>query len=213
MSTESLIAELTMKARPIKRLPHMRICAEWMTITLLSFASIGWLYGFRPDLSIKLAEPKFMLEIAMNAMLVLVAGCSATAFSYPDRAKVTFLKPMLAMIFVGYSLITAITAFSQPDLTTDFVNTAPHGVRCLLCILSFATLPAFWMFWRLRHLASVKPMQAGGAALMMAVAAGCLGVRLVETEIESGGMVLWHYVPLVVLSGIGLLLGKRIFKW
>ena len=213
MSIESMIAELAMQARPVKRLSHVRICAEWMTVTFISFAVIGLLFGFRPDLSLKLVEPKFMLETAMNAMLVLVAGCSATAFSYPDRAKATFLKPMLMMIFIGYSLIMLFTAFSQPDLTADFVNTAPHGVRCLLCILAFAALPAFWMFWRLRQLASVKPMQAGGAALMMAVAAGCLGVRLVETEIESGGMVLWHYMPLIVLSGIGLLLGKRIFKW
>jgi hypothetical protein len=213
MSTQSLIAELTMQARPRKRLPHMRICAEWMTITLLSFAAIGWLYGFRPDLSAKLAEPWFMLEMAMNAMLVLVAGCSATAFSYPDRAKATFLKPMLAMIFMGYSLITLMTVFNEPNLASEVASNARHGLECLLCIVSFAAIPAIWMFWRLRQLASTKPMQAGGAALMMAVAAGCLGIRLVETEMESAGMVIWHYLPLLVLSGLGLILGKRIFKW
>jgi hypothetical protein len=213
MSTESMIAELALRARPVKRLPHLRICAEWMAVTVVSFAAIGLLYGFRPDLSQRMAEPLFMLEIAMNAMLVLVAGCSATAFSYPDRAKATTLKPMLLMIFMGYSALAVMTAFKQPDLAAQFANNAPHGIRCLLCILSFAAIPAIWMFWRLRYLATTKPMQAGGAAVMMAVAAGCLGVRLIETEVESSSLILWHYLPLLVLSSLGLFLGKRIFKW
>lgn len=43
----------------------------------------------------------------------------------------------------------------------------------------------------------------------VAVAAGCLGVRLVETEVESSSLILWHYLPLLVLSALGLFLGKK----
>lgn len=213
MSTESIISELAMQARAVKRLPHWRICMEWMTITCTCLVVIGLAFGVREDIHVKLSETIFLIEIFFNFMLILIAGCCSTAFCYPDRAKANFLLPMLVILMLMYSILTFVLALSSPNFTSEFIHAAPHGIRCLACISAFAAIPALWMLWRLRQLASVRPMLAGGAALLMAVATGCLGVRLVETEIESASMIVWHYLPLILFSIIGLALGKRIFKW
>lgn len=210
MTTESLIAELTLQARPIKRLPHLRVCVEWALVTLLSLAVVSQFSGLRDDIAARLAEPMFALELALNFMLIVIAGCAATAFSYPDRAQAPFLKPALLICFGAYSALIVFSVVSAPSAVPTDV---PHGIECFTCILSFAAMPALWLFWRLRQLASTRPMHAGFAALMMAVAVGCLGVRLVENETASAGVMLWHYLPLVLLSALGLLLGKKIFRW
>jgi len=215
MNTKTLIKELALKAGPVKRIAHTRICVEWMAITLLCLVAVGNVYGFRPDLVQQLSSPLFLSEMLLNALLIVVAGCTATAFSYPDRAKATLLKPALMAVFFGYSAIALVTVFTEPTIHSpvEGMKHDAHGMACLLCIFAFAAIPALWMFWRLRQLASTRPMLAGGTALMMAIATGCLGVRLVEREIMSAGLILWHYLPLLVLSALGLILGKKIFRW
>ncbi len=216
MNTKTLIKELTLKAGPVKRIAYRRICVEWIVVTLICFVAIANLYGLRPDLSQQLSSPLFLGEMLINTMLIIVAGCAAIAFSYPDRAKAPLLKPALIVVFLGYSVITLITAFTEPALIHSHIEGVKHhehGMACMLCIFSFAAIPALWMFYRLRQLASTKPMFAGAAALMMAVATGCLGVRLVEVEIMPTGLILWHYLPLLIISALGLVLGKKIFHW
>lgn len=212
MNTDALIAEMALNARPVKRLKHARLCAEWLAAVVLSLLGVSVVNGLRPDLAARLAEPQFMAELLLNLMLVVVAGCAASAFAYPDRAKARVLTPLLLVSFVLYSALVLRTALQTPSLGQELATNAHHGFECLGCILSVAALPAVWMLWRLRRLASIKPMQAGAAALMMAVAAGCLGVRLVETEQATAGLLLWHYLPLLVLSALGLLLGKKLFR-
>jgi len=208
MTTESLIAELTMQARPVARIAHARVCAEWCAVVLLCLIGGCVVSGVAEELYIRLNDPLFIGELALNVMLIVIAGCAATAFAYPDRAQAPLLKPALIACFAGYSGLVASTIMSAPAL-----ESSAHGLECFTCILSFAALPAIWMFWRLRSLASTRPMHAGAAAAMMAVATGCLGVRLVEHETAAAGLLLWHYIPLLVISAVGLLLGKKIFRW
>lgn len=213
MNTQALAAELASHHQPVKPITYGRLCLEWAAVTAISFAAVVFFYGgFRADLSARLAEPLFAAEIALNLLLAVVAGFSATALAYPDRAA-RMRRILLWIVFTGYSAIFLMTAFYRPVVTDPLANTAPHGFECLLCILTFAAVPALWMLWRLRQLASVKPMQMGFAALLMAMAAGGVGVRLVESEIMPDGLLLTHYLPILLLSGAGLLLGGKLFRW
>ena len=213
MDTRLFITELATALRPVKQLPYIRIGAEWLVITVIALAGIGALYGFRPDLATRMANPLFSMELALNAMLIAIAGSTAIACCYPDRAKAPFLKLTLVAIAIGYSVLIGISVAKEPVQLNDALNHAPHSIECLLCILSFAAIPALWLFWRLRKLACMRPVLVGAIAVMAAIATGCLGVRLVETGIIPAGFALWHYMPLVLLTTVGLLLGNKIFRW
>lgn len=213
MNTGVLISALSQSLRPVRHLAFARICGEWLTVTVASFAAIALLYGFRTGLAGQLATPLFAIEMALNILLIVAAGLMAVSLAYPDRASVVLLRPLLANVFTFYSGIALVTALRDPGVLDSVENTAPHGLACLMCIVSFAAIPALWMLWRLRALAITRPMQTGFAALLMATATGSLGVRLVETEIAPSGLIVWHYLPLLALSGLGVYAGNRIFRW
>lgn len=212
MKIESLISELTLQAKPVKLVPYGRVCFEWCAVVLTSLVLIGLYCGLREDMQARLAEPIFVAEMVLNALLVMIAGCAATAFAYPDRAKASLLTPMLGAVFLGYSGLM-LAALMQMPKATALHSVPTHGLECLVCILAFAAAPALFMVWRLRKLASVKPLYMGGAALLMAMATGCLGVRLVEVELVSDGMMLSHYLPMIVISALGYFAGQKIFRW
>ncbi len=213
MNTDALVAELSGSLKPVKSTRYARICAEWLVVTIASFIIMGNISGFRADLNARMGEPLFVAEISLNLLLIIIAGLTACALAFPDRAKTPLLKPLLGLVFAGYGFFALRTIFTIPNIADSLANTAPHGIECLICILGFATAPALYMFWRLRKLAPVHPAQMGGAVMMMAVATGCLGVRLVENEIMPSGLLLWHYAPLLILSGVGLWLGRKLFRW
>ncbi len=212
MNTDNLIAELSGKAAPVKYLSPMRICAEWLVVVFGSLALITCAHGLRADFADRMREPAFILELFLNVALLMRAGCAATLSSYPDRARIPALNNLLLTLFAGYSLLMFYQILSSHGSAAS-MHEAPHGVECLLCILSFAAIPAAWMAWRLRKLASTIPAIVGGAVVMMSMAAGCLGVRLIETETSGAGLFMWHYLPLVLFSLLGLVAGKKIFRW
>ena len=214
MSTQTLAAQLASRHQPVKPIPFGRICLEWASVTAISFAALVFYYGgFRADLSARLLEPLFTAEIALNFLLVVVAGLSATACAYPDRARTRMHQILLWIVFTGYSAIFLMAAFHRPDLAGPPSGHEPHGLECLQCLLAFAIIPACWMSWRLRQLACVKPMQMGFTAILMAMATGGLGVRLLESGHLQDGLMLTHYLPILLLSGAGLLLGGKFFRW
>ena len=213
MNTDALVTELSGALKPVKSVGYGRILAEWLAVTLASFLGVGGVIGFRPDLSARMSEPLFATEIALNLLLILIAGLTACALAFPDRAKTPLLKPLLALVFIGYGFFALKTLFTIPDIVDSLANTAPHGISCFICILIFAFIPTLYLLWRLKKLATVNPALMGSAALMTTIATGCLGVRLVEDEIMPSGLLLWHYAPLLILSGAGLWLGRKFFRW
>lgn len=152
-------------------------------------------------------------ELTLNILLIVISACAAVTFSYPDQPGAQTLRPFLAIVFAGYSAVALLSAFQSPELIGDIASSAPHGLECFICILVFAILPTGWMIWRLRRLASTAPALLGGLILLTATATGCLGVRIVETEIITTGLIVWHYLPLILLSGLGMASGTKIFRW
>ncbi|WAC49831.1 NrsF family protein [Asticcacaulis sp. SL142] len=210
MSIETLITQLSGKDRPVRYVPFLRVCAEWMAVTAISFGVLTLIYGLRADLGARIGEPLFLAELLMNLSLVIAAGVTATAAAYPDRAGIKGWRYLFILPLGLYAVVFTAAASGTPDLAGAVFH--KHGFHCLLCIVIFAIIPAAWMLFRLRRLMVVKPMQAAGLSLIMALAAGGLGIRLVDAEPLSVGLLIWHYLPILMLSGLALLLGRKIFR-
>jgi hypothetical protein len=214
MNNETLIAELSATLKPIKPASacRVRIARECAVVIAISLVGITALQGLRPDFAEQVREPLFLFELVLNLLLIIVSAAASIALAYPDSAHGKWLKPALLVTFFGYSGLVFMTA-SAPSTLDDMGHVMHHTIECMLCILSYAALPALWILWRTRKLAPVRPLMSGVIALMMATSVGCLGVRLVESENVADGTVLWHYMPLVLFSALGLLFGKKIFRW
>ncbi|NBO18314.1 MAG: DUF1109 domain-containing protein [Proteobacteria bacterium] len=214
MNTELLIAQLTQQARPVRRVSFARVCKQAAFVTFGSLWLICSLYGLRPDISERLGETVFFFEIFLNVLLIGAAGWMAALCAFPDsRRQARLLLPLLGLVIAGYSLMAGIALMREPASLAESLDTRPHGIECLLCILSFAAVPGVWLYLRVKFLATTQPRLAAAATLLMAAATGALGVRLVESEISSAGLLLWHYLPVFATSLVGYTTGKKIFHW
>ena len=210
MKTEQLIQSLATQAAPVKTTSYQRLMVEWLCLTLGSLMAITLLYGLRADLSQQLSTTSFQIEIMANTMLFLFSGFGAIHLAYPR--KLSKLVPT-SLVIVGAIYVAAILykIATPAEQSVDLHHS--HSIYCLLCILSFAAIPAIYILWRLKQLATTNPAILGALCLLMATSAGAIGVLLVESEVVSTGLILWHYLPLAVISALGYAIGKKIFRW
>lgn len=214
MNTELLITQLAVQAKPVRRESMARVCRQWLLVTLGSLWLTCSLYGLRADISERMGETVFFFELLLNALVIVVAGVMATVCAFPDRKRdaMRFL-PLMGLALGGYALMAALTLMREPVSLAEMLDTRPHGVECLSCILSFAAVPGLWLWLRVKRLATTQPRLAGAATVLMAMATGALGVRLVETEISTAGLLMWHYLPIMAVTAAGYILGRKIFRW
>jgi len=215
MNTDSLIAELSLKLETARPVPLRRVMLEWFGVSLISLAMVVAMSGLRADFASQMQHAGFALEMALNVILMIAAAWATVMTAYPDRAHAPVPRILLAVSFIGYSALALLAIVSSPEWLDSLamVETHSHGIECLMCILAGATMPALWLFWRVRRLASVVPSLSGALAVLTAIATGCLGVRLVEHDDGSAGHLLWHYLPLILFSLAGFALGKKVFRW
>ncbi len=210
MNTNKLIASLAQNTAPLSHLSFGRVFAELATITCLSLLTITLLYGIRADISIQLSNEIYNFELFANSLLLIASAYTAVSLAYPDRItnkSTSFL--LLGLALYGVSIIFKL--LENTEFSGEHIHI--HSIECLICILSFAIIPAIFITWRLRKLATVKPALLGAVCLLMATSVGTLGVLIVESEVVSTGLILWHYLPIFALSFLGYLLGRKIFSW
>lgn len=210
MKTQELIASLTKQAnRPVVPLTMRRVGVESGVIALLALAMNLAISGLRPDWQARIAEPAFVTDVISVALLALCAGICTFGLAYPDRAHRRWPVVLFWCAFALQVMAAVWTLWFMPP-----VNDAPaHTIECLSCIVMVALLPSGWLWWRLRQLASVRPAQMALCATTMALALGCLGVRMVEDHVATAGMLSWHYLPLWGFAALGWVSGKRLFRW
>jgi len=209
-NTEELIEALVQDAAPVKPAPHpFAQSVKWMAGGAIYVALAVMYLGLRPDLMLKLQSSLFVAEIGLLAGIVVATFLSAALLAFPDlhQKRVVAFAPVLALALCVLAIFLAWQADSPPSAPPG------HGAECLLCIASFALLPAAWMLHSMRNFASTHPRLAGGIALLCAFSIGALALRLSEQTDSIVHIVQWHYLPMIGIVIVGLGLGKVFLKW
>ncbi len=211
MKTDDLIAQLAQDTTPRVRQSFARHMASMLLLVAGNIALMLSIHGVREDIAARLSEPVFLVELSINALLILVLSYLAVSKQFPGRTIAIPYRYLVGALLFGYSLVVFNAAF----LGGVSMAEASHGhtFECTLCILSFAVLPLAWLLYVSRKLAVTNPAIAGAMASLFALSVGSLGVRLVEQDIDNVTLILWHYIPVIVLSFGGIWLGKKLFRW
>ena len=207
---DQLIADLSKQASPVKPMPHPFVSMlKWAAGTGIYLALLMACFGLRGDMTLKLASPLFLTEIGLLACMILASGLSVAVLSFPDmyQKRLAAFAPLVPLL-----LFIAILAVEWLEDVPPSPKPA-HGIECLLCILCYSILPACWIFYHLRKMASTHAALAGGIALLGATSIGCLALRLSEQTDSINHLIQWHYLPMIALSAIGLGIGGKFLKW
>lgn len=208
---DALINRLAQDTAAVKPAPHPFLLSAKLMGSAVAYLTIVLMFsGVRPDLLIKLHEPLFVAELASLAGIFVATSLSASLLSFPDihqLRRVAFAAPVITFaLFVAVMLIAWLADNPSAPLPI-------HSVECTMSISLVSLLPAAWIFYVMRKLASTHFHLAGCCTLLFAFSIGAIWLRLYEVNNSIIHVIEWHYLPMIAFGIVGLWLGKVILKW
>jgi hypothetical protein len=212
METSELISRLAEQPAPrcAGACPYSMV-SRWLGVTFGGIIIMVAFLGLRPDLSLRLAEPLFLAEIAVLFLLLVASGMSACWLAFPDQRQQPWLVKLPLVPLTVYAALIAYR-LSVPEATAAPLE-KDNGIDCALCITGMAIVPAFTLLYLVRRCATTVPRLTGAVALLAAAVSGHLMLKFVEANDSLPHFAVSHLLPILLLCGIGFLLGKKILAW
>lgn len=207
---EKQIASLVADAKSVRPAPSpLRLWLNWMAIALVYIVISLLVLGVRADVMERLHSAMFIAEMGVLIAIVSSTALSASLLAYPDiyqHSRWTLTPVFMFVIFVGV-IVLAWQADNPPS------PLPVHSYQCSLTIAMLALLPAAWMFYSMRQLASTHRHLAGIVVMLSAFSTGAIILRLSEQTNSIIHVIEWHYLPMIGVASVGVWLGKVLLKW
>lgn len=213
MKTNDLIAALAADIAPIDPArADRRFFVKLAGGAVLALTAVLLLMGLRPDLPAAAALPMFWVKLIFPASLALAALVVLRRLSYPGmrlgRAPAAAALPVTVVwIFAGLVLLAA-PAGGRLALVL--------GETWIQCPISIALLsvPALALaLWAARELAPTRLALAGAAAGLFAGAVAAFAYALHCPETQAPFLAVWYVLGMLIPTGAGALLGRRVLRW
>lgn len=212
MQTEDLIRALAKDAKPVARLAHPALRATaWTMISVAYVGAILWLVGVRPDLSAKLSDQRFLIEVGAALLTSMMAAAAAFCAGCPGRplwerfAPLPFMAVWLASLGEG--------------CWRQWVQAGPEGLHlqvdltCFRSITAVGLVPAVVILLMIRKGAPIAPMSTTGLAILAATALSAAALRLFHTQDMSLMLLVWQFGSVALLAGLGFFAGQYVLRW
>lgn len=212
MRTEELIAKLS-NEQSKKTLKTPSYYASCLLVTLILYAIFIQFYlGLRSDLSLQLLRKSFLLEIFLLASLSLTSAIASILLIYPDHyQKKILIKIPNFLLAITISFITLQLLLPSESLTLITANS--HNIECSICIAAVSIIPSLLIFNLIKKGAATNFKKAGFFAILTTTSIGCITLRLAENNDSAMHLLVWHYLPTLLFSCLGALVGKYFLKW
>jgi hypothetical protein len=212
MRPEDLIDALAADAKPVRRLasPMVRL-ALWLVLSAGYAALIVWVMGLRPDIQSRLADTRFVVELAATFMTSVLAAAAAFCAGCPGRPVWERFAPLPALALWIGSL--------GEGCWRSFVQGGAQGLQlqwdlvCFPSILLVSIVPGALMLTMIRRGAPIAPLTTTALATLAAAALGATALRLFHAQDASVMVVVWQFGSVAVLAGLGALTGRRVLPW
>lgn len=212
METDQLIRQLSDECTPVRPLSHpARRTAAWFMVSAIYVLAVARFMGLRPDITARLAEWRFVGEVAAAFLTSLMAAAAALCAGCPGRpiwerfAPLPFLALWLGLLGEG--------------CWRDWISIGAEGLAVrqdLMCppiILAISAGPAVAIFLMVRRGAPLAPLAAMGLAALAAAALAAAALRIVHIEDSSVMVLVWQFGSVALLTGIEALFGDVYIRW
>ena len=203
---ERLVARLIADAEPVRPLwsPRARLVL-WLAQQAAPFA-FAIRFGLRQDLGAHLREPLFLLDLAALVVAGAVAAGAALRAAVPGMASGRLATFAMLLALATAALVSLEPSSAFRSASSDFVAS---GVRCVICILAFSTLPWIALFVAVRRGAPLDTAMAGAGAGAAALLFGAAAVRIACPIDEQVHLLTWHTLPIVMGAALSAVAGAR----
>jgi hypothetical protein len=209
MKTSELIENLCKEVSAVKIQRPLGLFAKWAGFSVLYLFIMLMIFGLRDDIALKFQNVLFTAEIFSLLAVALTVGISSILLSYPDnyQKKYATYLPVIPLI----SLVIVLWQEAEESVSITTNNGGEFG--CFICLCIFAFGPGIFLFRKLGDHATTSPRLASMMGLLASFCLGALTIRLSEKVDSMAHLIFIHYLPLIALSAIGLLGGRKWLKW
>jgi hypothetical protein len=200
--TIQLIEKLSDELKPVRNLP--RASFYFATFCLVGFAtvvaSVG-LHGLGQPLKNYIDDDWFFVEMAIVIVGIGLAGRTAIAMATPGDIRPKSLKLNL---WLGITILTLLLFhigwMGATGQTIDLEQA--NGIRCVLGTMLFSIPPFILLTHILRSGYVVQRQLATKILVFASLLIGTIGVRFCCVTSAPLHVLLWHYLPVVILVPI-----------
>jgi hypothetical protein len=212
MRTEDLVKTLAVNAEPVTPLPspHVRMLI-WFSISVAYAALVVLLVGPRPDLAERLADVRFVVEVAAAFMVSMLAAAAAFCAECPGRPLWERFAPVPAIaVWLGTL---------GDGCWRAWIQEGPSGLTimpdflCFPSIVLISLVPAILILAMIRRGAPIAPVSTTALAMLAAAALGAAALRLFHTQDASIMVLVWQFGSVAILALLGALFGRRFLRW
>jgi hypothetical protein len=207
--TNTLIKQLADDAKPVKcQCPWTRLTYWLVGMALVVTASMVFI-GIRGDVHNKMEESLFILELLSALATGLLAAIAAEWLSTPDIRQQRFViwLPVVPLSILAFLIIYQWVI--QPIHQAE----SEMYTLCLMDLVLIAALPAATLFFLLKKAASTSHRLMSWMALLASLAFAYFSSRLICPNDDIEHVILWHFLPMLVISSIGAAVGSVLLKW
>ena len=212
MRSEDLIKALATDAVPVRRLasPMARL-GVWLTASAAYAAVIVAVMGVKPDLPLRLTDPRFAVELGATFMTSVLAAAAAFCAGCPGRPSWEQFAPLPALALWFFSL--------GEGCLQSFVAAGVQGLQfrldfvCFPSILHISIVPGTLILVMIRHGAPIAPVSTTALATLAAAALGATALRLFHEQDASAMILVWQFGSVALLANLGALAGHQILPW
>jgi hypothetical protein len=201
---DALVDRLVADASPVRRLwpPAVRLVL-WLGLAA-AIAGLAAHAGVRPDVSARLHEPLFALELVVCGLAAALAAALALRAAVPGCGP----RRAAAAATLGAAAVALALAVRAPALGgVSLAEFVAIGADCSRRTVLLASLPWAALLVAVRRGAPLTAAAAGAltgaAAFLMAFAV----MRLACPMDEALHLFVWHVGPLVAGAGLSALVG------
>lgn len=213
MKTADLIATLAAENTAVNPAAvAQRFYLKLATGAILAVAFVVLVLGVRADLPAVAQLPMFWMKLLFPASLAAAGLVALRRLSYPGmrlgRAPAAAAIPLTVVwMLAGAALLAAPEGTRLPMV---------FGQTWLECPISITLLsvPALALaFWATRQLAPTRLSLAGAAAGLFAGAVAAFAYAIHCPEAEAPFLAVWYVLGMLIPTGAGALLGRRLLRW
>ncbi len=213
MDTEQLINTLAKATAPVRVYRPLKQLGRWFMLVFAYLCSVILMLGVRPDMSMKVEEMIYLLEIGLCFLIGISAAFTASVAAVPDMQQRAWMccLPFIPMIALAILLLTH-NDMQMPAMEAAMQITMPR-VHVVLKLALLAVIPGLLIFMMMRKAAPTHYYWAGSMAVLAVSSFAYVALRLVETNDNVADVMLWCYVPMLAFGLLGMWLGKYALKW
>jgi hypothetical protein len=213
MRTDDLVAALSADLEPVPRhaVAGRLVLGLGAGVAASAVLMLLWL-GLRPDMMPATATPMFWMKFVYALSIAAFGFGLIDRMARPDGKGGIFR----GLLFVPLAVIAAVALYRYFQAPPERHMAMLMGGSWRVCARNIVllSLPIFaGLFWSLRALAPTRLTLAGGAAGVLAGAAGTFIYAFHCTESAAPFVAIWYTLGIAAVGLFGALLGRLALRW